>query len=45
VLTRWIEKTPLSIDDYPALQAYRSRMEADAGVRQALARQDMEPIA
>ncbi len=44
VLTRWIEKTPLSIDDYPALQAHRSHMEADVGVKQALARQDMEPI-
>jgi glutathione S-transferase len=45
VLTRWIEKTPLSIDDYSALPAHRSRMEADAGVKQALARQDMETIA
>ncbi|MEG3191579.1 glutathione S-transferase family protein [Lysobacter sp. D1-1-M9] len=44
VLTRWIEKTPLSIEDYPALKTHRTRMEADAGVRQALARQDMEPI-
>lgn len=44
VLTRWIDKTPLSIDDYPALKAHRARMEADEGVKQALARQDMEPI-
>ncbi len=44
VLTRWIEKTPLSIEDYPTLKKHRTRMEADAGVRQALARQDMEPI-
>jgi glutathione S-transferase len=44
VLTRWIEKTPLSIGDYPALKAHRARMEADEGVRKALARQDMEPI-
>lgn len=44
VLTRWIEKTPLSIGDYPALKAYRARMEADDGVKQALARQAMEPI-
>ncbi len=44
VLTRWIEKTPLSIDDYPALKAFRVRMEADEGVSKALARQDMEPI-
>ncbi len=44
VLTRWIEMTPLPIDDYPASKAHRARMEADDGVRQALARQDMEPI-
>ncbi|GMA74167.1 hypothetical protein GCM10025880_05840 [Methylorubrum aminovorans] len=44
VLTRWIEKTPLSIEDYPALKAHRARMEADEGVKRALARQDMEPI-
>jgi glutathione S-transferase len=44
VLTRWIEKTPLSINDYRGLQVYRSRMEGDAGVQHALARQDMEPV-
>jgi glutathione S-transferase len=44
VLTRWIESTPLSIDKYRALGAFRTRMEADEGVTQALARQDMEPI-
>lgn len=44
VLTRWIEQTPLSIDDYPALKVHRERMEADEGVRKALARQDMEPV-
>jgi glutathione S-transferase len=44
VLTRWIEKTPLSIADYPALEAHRARMDADEGVRLALKRQDMEPI-
>jgi glutathione S-transferase len=44
VLTRWIEKTPLSIGDYPALKAFRVHMEADEGVKQALARQAMEPI-
>lgn len=44
VLTRWIEKTPLSIHDYPALKAHRSHMESDEGVRKALARQAMEPI-
>ena len=44
VLTRWIEMTPLSIEDYPALKAFRARMEEDEGVRLALKRQDMEPI-
>lgn len=44
VLTRWIEQTPLSIDDYPALKQHRARMEADEGVRLALKRQDMDPI-
>lgn len=44
VLTRWIEMTPLSIDDYPALKAFRSRMEEDEGVRLALKRQDMKAI-
>lgn len=44
VLTRWIEQTPLSIDSHPALKAHRARMEADEGVKQALARQAMEPI-
>jgi glutathione S-transferase len=44
VLTRWIEKTPISIDDYPALKQHRAHMESDEGVRQALARQDMGPV-
>ena len=44
VLTRWIEQTPLSIDDYPALKAHRQRMEADDKVQAALKRQNMEPI-
>ena len=44
VLTRWVEKTPLAMDDYPALKAFRERMEADEGVRRALERQDMKPI-
>lgn len=44
VLERWIESTPMSIDDYPALKAHRARMEDDAGVRTALQRQDMQPI-
>ena len=44
VLTRWIEQTPLSIGDYPKLKAFRERMQADEGVKKALARQDMEPV-
>jgi glutathione S-transferase len=43
VLERWIESTPLSIGDYPALKAHRAHMEADAGVLKALQRQDMQP--
>ncbi len=44
VLARWIEQTPLAIGDYPALEAHRGRMQADAGVQEALARQAMEPV-
>lgn len=44
VLTRWLDQTPLSIDDYPALKKHRAVMEADEGVKKALKRQDMEPI-
>lgn len=44
VLCRWIEQTPMSIDDYPALKDHRARMEADKGVQLALKRQNMEPI-
>ncbi len=44
VLTRWIELTPLEVGDWPALKAHRGRMEADEGVRVALARQGMEGV-
>jgi glutathione S-transferase len=44
VLTRWIEQTPLSIDNYPNLKKHRARMEADEGVRLALQRQNMTPL-
>ena len=44
VLVRWIEQTPLSVSDVPALKGHRDRMEADPDVRTALARQNMEPI-
>ncbi|MEW4447710.1 glutathione S-transferase [Qipengyuania sp. JC766] len=43
VLVRWLDQTPIKLDDYPSLKAHRDRMEADDGVRKALARQDMEP--
>lgn len=45
VLTRWIDQTPLSLDDYPRLRDFRHRMEKDEGVKTALARQDMKPAA
>lgn len=45
VLTRWLEQTPNSIDSYPALKEHRAHMDADNGVRTALRRQDMEPLA
>lgn len=44
VLTRWIELTPLSIDNYPNLKKHRARMEADESVKLALQRQNMEPL-
>lgn len=44
VLTRWIGQTPLSFDDYPALQAHLARMQSDEGVQKALARQNMKPL-
>ena len=44
VLSRWIDQTPMSIEDHPNLQAFRVRMEADEAVRKALARLDMEPL-
>lgn len=44
VLTRWLDQTPLSYKDYPALTQHMARMEADDGVRLALTRQNMKPI-
>ena len=43
VLTRWMPKADLSLDDYPRLKAFQGRMEADGKVKLALKRQDMEP--
>ena len=44
VLTRWTEKTPIKLRDYPTLSAFRDEMEGDEGVKTALSRQDMKPI-
>ncbi|MEW4467765.1 glutathione S-transferase family protein [Parasphingorhabdus sp. JC815] len=44
VLTRWLDQTLLSIDDYPALKKFRENIQTDAGVKKALERQDMEAI-
>lgn len=44
VLTRWIDQTPLSISDYPALGKHRRRMQDDAEVTKALGRQNMDPV-
>lgn len=41
---RWVDLTPMSIGDYPALKAFRERMEQDEGVRKALERQGMEVL-
>ena len=41
VLTRWIDQTPISIEDTPALKRFRERMDGDEGVRTALERQGM----
>lgn len=42
VLTRWIDQTPMSIDDYPNLKRFREEMAADDGVKQALTMQGIE---
>ena len=44
VLSRWIDQTPMSIEDFPNLQSFRARMEADEKVQMALERQSMEPL-
>lgn len=44
VLTRWLDQTPVSIEDYPELKKFRGKMEADEGVKTALKRQNMDPI-
>lgn len=44
VLVRWLDQTPLSLEDYPVLSEHRDRMEEDGGVKTALLRQEMRPI-
>ena len=42
VLTRWVDQTPMDINDYPNLKRFREQMSEDAGVKQAL---EMQGIA
>ncbi len=44
VLCRWVDQTPLSMDDYPTLKKHLQRMEENEGVKLALERQNMDPI-
>ena len=44
VLTRWADQTPVALADTPGLADHRRRMEADPGVRTALARQGMDAL-
>ena len=44
VTERWMEKTPISIEDYPNLKRHRAMMEEDPAVQKALERQSMQPI-
>ena len=41
---RWLDRTPLSLSDYPNLKRFRAMMEEDEGVLTALERQGMEPV-
>lgn len=45
VLTRWLDLTPISLDDYPGLSAFRESMEADDGVVRALEAQGIKGYA
>ena len=44
VTLRWLDGTPLSLEDYPNLKRFRAMMEEDEGVLKALERQGMEPV-
>lgn len=39
VLTRWIDQTPLGINNYPNLKRFRDQMSSDTGVLRAVATQ------
>lgn len=42
VLTLWIDLTPVPLEDFPGLRAFREAMESDDGVNRALERQGMK---
>ena len=42
---RWIERTPLTLDDYPNLAAHQQNMEKDDAVLKALKLTGMKPAA
>lgn len=42
IVMRWIERTPLKLEDYPNLAAHQREMEQDDGVKLALERQGMK---
>lgn len=43
IVMRWVERTPLQLEDYPNLAAHQRKMEADTSVLLALERQGMKP--
>lgn len=43
IIGRWVEKTPMALEDYPNLLAHQQEMEKDASVLLALERQGMTP--
>lgn len=44
IVCRWMERTPLSLNDYPNLAAHQQKMEQDEDVLLALKRQGMSPV-
>ncbi|MGB3456613.1 MAG: glutathione S-transferase N-terminal domain-containing protein [Litorimonas sp.] len=43
IVLRWIDRTPLSLSDYPNLAAHQIEMEKDEGVQKALKLAGMKP--